>query len=113
MSANTDEIWADVLDRLTRADMNAKAFQTRFCIGLTFVGKGRQQTRASFNQCRACCGRVNVAEIFCKCEAAEFSNRARQFDTRRAAADDDNMQKTLPLGDVGCMLRALEGQQYL
>ena len=76
-----------------------------------FRYEARQQTRSGLDQHHAGFARVDVAKFVRQSHVCELGDGAREFDARRAAADDDEGEQRAATRRIGLALGALEGQQ--
>jgi hypothetical protein len=76
-------------------------------------GIGRQNPRASLEQEDLRVGRTHPPEVVLERVVRDLRERARHFDARRSAADDDEVQPRPPLNRVARPLRPFEGVERL
>ena len=83
-------------------------------LGCLQIGrKGAQNAWPRLDEDHLRAAGVDAAEVARQRVVREFGERARQFDARRSAADDDERQVSRALDLIGRPLRLLERQQQV
>src|SRR5712691_2017593 len=101
----------DLTDRRSNADLDSHSTQVVLRIGPQAVGEAREQGLRRFEEYHARLFKIDPRVVSGQGPAEKFRESPGEFDACGASADDDEGEKSPPLGRVRVMRRALEAPQ--
>ena len=83
----------DLVHCARRPDLDPQVLKLFLCTAGEMIRISGKKARPALDQENVCTGGINRAEFMGKGVAADFRQRASQFDSRRPASDDDEIER--------------------